>query len=110
MGTGYPARRCAIVQRYPAGMLLGSTAIAAASALRPYEPSRVRDVATAVSVAFPASASAASVTYDFGYRIERAIDPDKRGPAEDFGGGMDALMRMCEPPDIPEAASAEQVV
>ena len=44
----------------------------------------------------PASASAASVSYDFGYRLERAIDPDKRGPADD--AGAQSLLDMCNPP------------
>ena len=44
---------------------------------------------------------------DFGYRFERALDPDKRGPATDDeppAGGMDLLMSMCEP-SAPEADS-----
>lgn len=42
------------------------------------------------------SANAASVSYDFGYRFERAIDPDKRGPASD-DEVSDALAAMCNP-------------
>ena len=47
---------------------------------------------------------AASVTYDFGYRLERAIDPTKRGPAtggiDDADGEDGSLMldAMCNPP------------
>lgn len=60
-----------------------------------------------LAILHPASASAASVSMDFGYRFERALDPEKRGPAtgdEPAGGGMDLLMSMCEPP-APEADS-----
>ena len=58
-----------------------------------------------LSAALPAPASAASVTYDFGYRLERALDEDKRGPAEDAGGGAEALMNMCAPPTAETAAA-----
>ena len=63
-----------------------------------------RFVAGALSAWLPStSASAASVSMDFGYRLERSLDPDKRGPAEDVGG-MDLLMGMCEPqPDTDSA-------
>lgn len=70
-----------------------------------------RPAATALSatlLAHPALVHAASVTMDFGYRIERALDPDKRGPAEeDYDlGGMSALDAMCNPvaPSLPEAS------
>lgn len=53
----------------------------------------------------PAAVSAASVSYDFSYRMGRALDPDQRGPADDSAGGFDALMGMCDPP--PEAPDAD---
>ena len=34
-----------------------------------------------LTVLTPAAAHAASATYDFGYRLERSLDPDKRGPS-----------------------------
>ena len=53
-----------------------------------------------------AAARAASVSYDFGYRLERSIDPEKRGPAsDDAEGGMDLLMAMCNPPSLEESAT-----
>ena len=71
--------------------------------------------AAATLLAPAAPALAASVTYDFGYRLERALDPDKRGPAEDDEtSGASALMDMCNPPapdaappGIPAATAAE---
>jgi hypothetical protein len=54
----------------------------------------------------PQSASAASATYDFGYRLERSLDPAKRGPAtafidgtsaEDTDDGASLLDAMCSP-------------
>lgn len=54
---------------------------------------------------------AASVSFDFGYRLERAMDPDKREPAteDEVGGGYDALMAMCNPePPEPPLAEAQQ--
>ena len=35
----------------------------------------------AATLLAPGAASAASVSYDFGYRLERALNPEKRGPA-----------------------------
>ena len=70
----------------------------------------------AATLLAPGAASAASVSYDFGYRLERALDPEKRGPAEDAEtSGASALMEMCNPappdtappPGIPAAAAAE---
>lgn len=54
----------------------------------------------------PLPASAASVTYDFGYRLERALDEDKRGPAEDLDGS-EALLRMCSPTAVDSNAAEE---
>lgn len=54
----------------------------------------------------------ASVTMPFAYQLERALDPEKRGPAEmDFdAGGMSALDAMCNPtvppPPMTDAAAA----
>ena len=54
----------------------------------------------------------ASVTMPFAYQLERALDPEKRGPAEmDFdAGGMSALDAMCSPavppPPMTDAAAA----
>ena len=57
----------------------------------------------------------ASVGFDFGYRLERAISPDKRGPADPevdwSSSGMSALDAMCNPGppsqlDFADAASA----
>ena len=69
--------------------------------------------AASLAAALPASAHAASVSYDFAYRLERAIDPEKRGPATEDAGGMSALDAMCNPPvpflDEPaEAVAATQ--
>ena len=54
----------------------------------------------------PTVSSAASVTYDFGYRMERALDPNKRGPSDEIqeqetGAGLEMLDAMCNPP-VPE--------
>ena len=57
------------------------------------------------AAAVPAAAHAASVSYDFGYRLERSLDPDKRGPASDDSAGSDLLAAMCNPP-APEMAAA----
>ena len=44
------------------------------------------------SLLLPSAAHAASNTYDFGYRLNRALDPDFRGPVSDVdAGGMSAL-------------------
>ena len=55
-----------------------------------------------LTVLTPAAAHAASATYDFGYRLERSLDPDKRGPSDD-SAVSDILASMCNPP-MPEAA------
>lgn len=55
-----------------------------------------------LTVLTPAAAHAASATYDFGYRLERSLDPDKRGPSDD-SAVSDILASMCNPP-VPEAA------
>ena len=55
-----------------------------------------------LTVLAPAAAHAASATYDFGYRLERSLDPDKRGPSDD-SAVSDILASMCNPP-MPEAA------
>ena len=50
------------------------------------------------SLLLPSAAHAASNTYDFGYRLNRALDPDFRGPVSDVdAGGMSALDAMCNP-------------
>ena len=54
-----------------------------------------------LTVLTPAAAHAASATYDFGYRLERSLDPDKRGPSDD-SAVSDILASMCNPP-MPEA-------
>jgi len=53
-----------------------------------------------LTVLTPAAAHAASATYDFGYRLERSLDPDKRGPSDD-SAVSDILASMCNPP-MPE--------
>ena len=49
----------------------------------------------------PSASHAASVSYDFDYRLERALDPEKRGPAsgdyEYDSPGSNALDAMCNP-------------
>lgn len=70
-----------------------------------------RGVAGWLAILHSAPASAASVSMDFGYRFERALDPDKRGPAtgDEFGGGgMDLLMSMCDPPAEADGSIADQ--
>ena len=54
-----------------------------------------------LTILTPAAAHAASATYDFGYRLERSLDPDKRGPSDD-SAVSDILASMCNPP-MPEA-------
>ena len=59
----------------------------------------------------PPPANAASVTYDFAYRFERALDPEKRGPATpdvDLGG-MSALDAMCNPMPPPQDVSGDEL-
>lgn len=68
---------------------------------------------------FPGSqiADAAGVTYDFAYRLERSLDPDKRGPATgeieppddvsaDFMSAMDAMCSPTPPQEVSDAASS----
>ena len=74
----------------------------------------LRSAAACAALAAPAAARAASVTYDFGYRMERALDPEKRGPAtgeastsdDEGAGGMSMLDAMCNPPPPEQPASA----
>lgn len=69
---------------------------------------RVPSRCAAALAAFPGAASAASVSMDFGYRLERALDPDKRGPAESDweGDGMSAMDAMCGPSPAADAVKA----
>lgn len=69
----------------------------------PPTPQRIAIGLFGIAVSLPArQATAASVSYDFAYRLERAIDPEKRGPASGEvdldAGGMSALDAMCNPP------------
>ena len=68
------------------------------SALRLGAPTAKPSLATGgLTVLTPAAAHAASATYDFGYRLERSLDPDKRGPSDD-SAVSDILASMCNPP------------
>ena len=88
-----------------AALLCSLAATTRALKLAPRAPIKAAGLAAIASPAHPVNA--ASVTMDFGYRLERTLDPDKRGPAEDEPeSGMDALMNMCEPPR-PELSDAE---
>lgn len=95
-----------------AGMSLPAHALRLGAAQRPSATTTLpRGPAAWLAILHPGSASAASVSMDFAYRFERALDPDKRGPAtgDEPAGGMDLMMSMCEPP-APEADSvADQV-
>ena len=96
--TGLPPSRRAVAS----GNGDGSDEAAAEAARRRPQGSRTP---TWLLTALPTPASAASVSYDFGYRLERSLDEDKRGPAsDDFGGGAEALMNMCGPPTAEAAA------
>ena len=96
--TGLPPSRRAVAS----GNGDGSAEAAAEAARR--RPQGIR-TPTWLLAALPTPASAASVSYDFGYRLERSLDEDKRGPAsDDFGGGAEALMNMCGPPTAEAAA------
>ena len=60
-------------------------------------------------LAAPRASRAASVSYDFGYRLNRALDPEFRGPADD-NAVSDALSAMCNPPPPPVEESAAAAV
>ena len=99
-------------------MLFGIFAVVAA-ARRPLGDARpplgrAAAAASGTSLLWPAAAAhAASVSYDFGYRFERAIDPSKRGPASNDvdmePNGMSALDAMCNPmpPDALATAASD---
>ena len=59
-------------------------------------------------LASPNAAHTASVTMDFAYRLERSLDPEKRGPAtgDSEDGGMSALDMMCDPRPLNEATAS----
>lgn len=79
----------------------------------PQRPPLGARLAAAVQPLLPAAAAhAASASFDFGYRLERSIDPEKRGPAtNDMDAlepdGASALDAMCNPMPPPAATVAE---
>mmetsp|Transcript_51523 Transcript_51523/g.170727 ORF Transcript_51523/g.170727 Transcript_51523/m.170727 type:complete len:356 (+) Transcript_51523:24-1091(+) len=83
--------------------LLALVHLPTALALRPTAARRA--VLPAIVCLPHQAASAASATFDFGYRFERALDPEKRGPATDEGlpmeeereDGISLLDAMCNP-------------
>jgi len=74
-----------------------STQLLLTQALRLAPGAKPRLATGGLTVLTPAAAHAASATYDFGYRLERAIDPDKRGPSDD-SAVSDIMASMCNPP------------
>ena len=78
-------------------LALVSTQLLLTQALQLAPGAKPRLATGGLTVLTPAAAHAASATYDFGYRLERSLDPDKRGPSDD-SAVSDIMASMCNPP------------
>ena len=92
-----PCRNFLVPAELSMRLALVSTQLLLTQALRLAPGAKPRLATGGLTVLTPAAAHAASATYDFGYRLERALDPDKRGPSDD-SAVSDIMASMCNPP------------